>query len=145
MNKKILVTILAIIALLTLIFVLSKNFYTEKYDIDLKKFDTIVVDNSSLRELGLGNRDSLSENSIMLFIFDYPSRYAFWMKGMRFNIDIIWLDESYRVVHIEENLSPNTYPQAFSPEKEAKYVIEGNAFFARKNNIKIGDRVLLNK
>jgi uncharacterized membrane protein (UPF0127 family) len=145
MNKKILLTILAIIALLTLLFVLSKNFYTGKSDIDLRKFDTILADNSNLRELGLGKRDSLSENSIMLFVFDYPSDYAFWMKDMKFNIDIIWLDETYRVVYISENISPNTYPQVFSPDKKAKYVIEGNAFFARKNKIQIGDKVLLNK
>jgi uncharacterized membrane protein (UPF0127 family) len=145
MKNKVLLYFLSILTLLIIAFVLSKNFYTGKSDIDLKKFDTILADNSNLRDLGLGKRDSLSENSIMLFVFDYPSNYAFWMKDMKFNIDIIWLDESYRVVYILENISPNTYPQAFSPDKKAKYVIEGNAFFARKNKIKIGDKVLLNK
>jgi uncharacterized membrane protein (UPF0127 family) len=42
----------------------------------------------------------------MLFVFEDSAKYSFWMKDMKFLIDIIWLDNDGKVVHIEQNLQP---------------------------------------
>ena len=42
---------------------------------------------------GLAIRDSLNENEGMLFIFETPQKYSFWMKDMKFPIDIIWINQ----------------------------------------------------
>ncbi|MBY0376458.1 DUF192 domain-containing protein [Patescibacteria group bacterium] len=90
-------------------------------------------------QLGLGGRTSLKENTGMLFVFDHASKYSFWMKGMKFNIDIIWLGEDDKVVYIAKNLSPETYPKIFTPESSARYVLEVPSGFSDKNNLKVGD------
>jgi uncharacterized protein len=110
-----------------------------------KTISLIVVDTEETREVGLGGRDGLADNQAMLFIFDKPDFYEFWMKDMKFPIDIIWLGTDRKIVHIENNVSPETYPDTtFMPESEALYVLETPAGFAEKNNIKIGDVVELN-
>ena len=51
---------------------------------------------------GLAVKNELKENESMLFVFDKPEKHSFWMKDMKFPIDIIWLDSNGKVVHIEE-------------------------------------------
>lgn len=105
-----------------------------------KTVHLIVVNTPESRELGLGNRESLPEDQAMLFVFDKPDKYEFWMKDMEFPIDMIWLDQNFKIVHIESDVAPETYPdQTFMPDKDALYVIEANSLFAQKNNLKIGD------
>lgn len=89
--------------------------------------------------LGLSGRESLKENEGMLFIFEKPSVYHFWMKDMNFPIDIIFFDENAKIVHIKENAQPESYPDLFGPKEDVKYVLETVAHFTSKNKIKIGD------
>jgi uncharacterized membrane protein (UPF0127 family) len=90
--------------------------------------------------LGLSGRDSLGEQEGMLFIFDKPGEYLFWMKGMNFPIDIIWIDEYGEVIYIKKEAQPESYLETYGPEEEAKYVLEVVAGFSDKNKIDIGDR-----
>jgi uncharacterized protein len=107
-----------------------------------KTISLIVVDTEELREVGLGNRASLPADQAMLFVFDAPDTYEFWMKDMKFPIDIIWLDKDFKIVHIESDIAPETYPdETFMSETPALYVLEANALFAQQNNLKIGDTV----
>lgn len=89
---------------------------------------------------GLSGRISLPADSGLLFVYQENIVPAFWMKEMNFPIDIIWLDESKTVVDVTKNISPSTFPQTFSPNAPIKYVLEVNANFADKHEIKIGDK-----
>jgi uncharacterized membrane protein (UPF0127 family) len=82
-------------------------------------------------ERGLGNRDSLSADKGMLFVFPDQQVRCFWMKEMLIDIDIVWLDAGRKIVAKELDVSPDTYPQNFCPGAPAKYVIEVNADQAR--------------
>lgn len=86
-----------------------------------------VVDTSSLRERGLGGRSGLSSGHGMLFLFPDigPDRHAFWMKGMRFPIDIAWIRDA-RVIHIDRNISADS-KDIFRPPVIADSVLEVNA------------------
>ena len=87
-----------------------------------------VADTPEKQELGLGQRDNLGPRTGMLFSYAEPAMdRCFWMKDMRFSIDIIWLDASKRIVKIEPSLSPATYPKTYCPSQPAQYVIELNA------------------
>jgi len=79
----------------------------------------------------------------MLFVFPEDGVYRFWMKDMRFSIDIIWLSDSGEVLHIEHSLAPSTYPNSYGPTTSARYVLEVPAGFAVFHNLHIGDRVTL--
>ncbi len=111
--------------------------------------DTILsltlADSPEERERGLGGRDGLQDDEAMLFIFGFPARHEFWMKNMKFPIDILWLDEHFTIVYIAPHISPDTYPKTtFSPETDALYVLETNAGFSAKNDLKVGDAIEIN-
>jgi uncharacterized membrane protein (UPF0127 family) len=99
-----------------------------------------IADTPAKQELGLGKRTGLAPDRGMLFIYDKPANPCFWMKGMQFPIDIVWLDAGKKVIQIEENVSPDTYPQTFCSAKPAQYVIE---LFpgAAKAGFKVGDKL----
>lgn len=103
-----------------------------------KQLKTLIVTTDKDRAQGLSGRQSLAPYDAMLFVFDTPAPYGFWMKDMLFSIDIIWLDSFKKVVHVKEDARPESYPEIFTPETSAKYVLEVPAGFARENNVKIG-------
>ena len=109
----------------------------------LKIADTLVevevADTDSARQQGLSGREQLNPGTGMLFIFENSNLYGFWMKDMKFAIDIIWLDANMRVVHVESDVRPDTYPQTFTPVSPAQYVLEVPAGFAIEKGLEIGD------
>lgn len=76
------------------------------------------------RQRGLSGRAALAKNQGMLFVFDAPGRWGFWMKDMHFPIDIIWLDAAARVVTVAHNVSPQSYPEVLHPTQPSLYVLE---------------------
>lgn len=102
-----------------------------------------IADTEAKRQLGLAGRDSISADSGMLFVFDSSERHGIWMNGMRFPLDVIWLDPSFRVVHLEERVSPETYPRVFYPNERARYVLELNGGTAAKTGIVVGAKLRL--
>ncbi len=96
---------------------------------------------------GLSIKNTLNENDGMLFIFHTPSDYSFWMKDMKFPLDIMWINSNYEIVHIEKNLQPCVFfllCQSYSPHSISKYVLEVNSNFTTKNNITVGDTASFN-
>ncbi|HCM52113.1 TPA: hypothetical protein DIS56_03220 [Candidatus Saccharibacteria bacterium] len=82
------------------------------------------ADSQTERQKGLSGLDCIGPNEGMLFIFDRPGHYSFWMKDTRFAIDIVWLSADKKVVDQQLNIKPSTYPQTFTNDKPAKYVLE---------------------
>lgn len=93
------------------------------------------------QEQGLSGRNKLNEDEGMLFVFDHVDKYSFWMKDMNFPIDIIWIGEDLSVVYIKKNALPESYPETFTPNQNAKYILEVSSQFSEKNNLKEGDKV----
>ncbi len=93
---------------------------------------------------GLAIRDSLNENEGMLFIFETPQKYSFWMKDMKFPIDIIWINQDGKIVHIEKNLPPCVFLlpcPSYAPNDDSLYVLEVVSNFTNKFDINVGDSV----
>ena len=95
-----------------------------------------IADNSFKRTLGLMFRSSLGENEGMLFIFPDEKQRAFWMLNTKIPLDAIFFDSNRKVVEIIQmepcvGLSCPSYPS----KKAAKYVLEVNEGFAKRNNI----------
>jgi uncharacterized membrane protein (UPF0127 family) len=107
-------------------------------NINDRHYSLQVVSTEAERAKGLGGRESMSADQGMLFVFDRPEAACFWMKDMRFSLDIMWLDAGKRVIHVARDVSPQTYPKSFCPPTPAKYVIELNAGEAAKSGITTG-------
>lgn len=97
-------------------------------------------------EKGLSGRTSLDSKSGLLFIFDKPDIYQFWMPDMHFPIDIIWINNN-EIVDITKNATNIFDPQNpifYKPSKPAQYVLEVNANFSEHSRISTGDKILFN-
>ena len=103
-----------------------------------------IADTECKKDLGLSGRTSL-DNSGMIFTFEKSGNYSFWMKDMNFSLDIIWINSNFKVIGIEKNISPKTYPESFGKKYLAMYVVEVPAGYSLKNNIKVGDTVIFSK
>lgn len=109
-----------------------------------------VADTQLLRTKGLSGRDSLASDSGMLFIFPSESKYRFWMKGMKFPLDMIFI-KGGKVVDIIKNIPPPIPGQkdsiltVYEPIVPIDMLLEVNAGFAGSSNIQVGDNVFLIK
>jgi uncharacterized membrane protein (UPF0127 family) len=93
------------------------------------------------RAMGLMFRPSLALDRGMLFIFEPPPDFhTIWMKNCRFPIDIVWLDEDKKVVHVAESVPPCTEDPCpvYQPLRKASYVVELNAGQARREKATVG-------
>lgn len=95
------------------------------------------------RAQGLSGRDQLGIGHGMLFSFTSPGKQCFWMKDMRFSIDMIWLDANNKIVTIKPNASPESYPESFCPTGDATQVLELPAGSAERNGLTVGNTLML--
>jgi uncharacterized membrane protein (UPF0127 family) len=95
------------------------------------------------RAMGLMFRPSLPADRGLLFVFDDVDFHGIWMKNCRFPIDIVWLDEERRVVHVAEAVPPCKADPCpvYTPMKKAAYVVEINAGQARREKAILGSRL----
>jgi uncharacterized protein len=96
------------------------------------------------RTKGLSIKDSLAENEAMLFEFDNEGEHTFWMKNMKFPIDIIWINGNRTVVHVEHNLQPcnsELLCPTYKPSEDSLYVLETVGGFAEKHDVVQGTRI----
>lgn len=104
-------------------------------------FDLEKVTSQEDLEKGLSGRAYLEPEDAMLFEFKTSDTWCFWMKDMNFPLDMVWLDVNRYVVYIQNNVSPNTFPETFCPTERAKYVVEVNAGLIKEIGLEVGDRV----
>lgn len=95
------------------------------------------------RQLGLMYREEILADQGMLFIFEEEGRYSFWMKNMKFSLDILWLDKGKRIVHIERNVPPCKREPcpSYPPSIPAMYVLELKAGSVDEHKLKLFDQV----
>lgn len=108
-----------------------------------------IADTSAKRSKGLAGRDSMLDDEGMLFIFERADKYPFWMKGLKFPLDFVWIKD-LAVVDILENVQAPTPGQSdstlsiYSAKTEVDKVLELNAGTVQRLNIKIGDNIKIN-
>ena len=103
-----------------------------------------VADEHSERVQGLSGVKELDNFEAKLFIFDNDGKHAIWMKDMLFPLDILWINKDLGIIHIEENVLPETYPnQVFAPPVDARFVLELNAYYVRSIGVELGERITL--
>jgi uncharacterized membrane protein (UPF0127 family) len=102
---------------------------------------TEVATSPEQQTKGLAGRSCIRPDQAMLFVFDKPGYYPFWMRGMRFPIDIVWLAPNKQVVDVIEDLQPSTYPKTFTNSKPAQYIVELPAGTSRRLSIVSGTTI----
>lgn len=139
--------ILIILLFLVVIILISVFlFWPEIRSVCIKEtcFEVELADTSAAHEKGLMYRKNLAQDKGMLFVFDKPDTYPFWMKNTLIPLDIIWIDENNKIVFISHNVQPCPFEgncPLTAPPGKAKYVLEINAGMSQLNNFKAGDKL----
>ena len=98
-------------------------------------------------QMGLMFRPSLAPDKGMLFIFEENDFHGIWMKNCKFPIDILWLDENKKIVHVEEAVPPCAAEPCpvYKTLRRAAYVVELTANQARKEKAVLGAPVVFSR
>ena len=126
------------IGLLIITFIMSKQ--ATQVSINDKSFNVKIAKSEKDRQIGLSKTEQIAENQGMLFIFDKADFHSFWMKEMKFPIDIIYINGD-KVTTVIENAKPGITDadlEIYQPDEASDKVLEVNAGIAKKYNIKKG-------
>ena len=155
MNKYLILITLSFIAIVGFIYFLvnsgrtaapfAKYIHRSTVSIGGKNIFVDVADTENLREKGLSGRTGIKNDEGMIFIFNGAEIPGFWMKDMNFSIDIIWIGEDWKVVSVSEDLTPESYPEAYYPDTPVMYVMEVPAGFVKENNVYSGEDIRFNR
>ena len=103
-----------------------------------------IADTPEEQALGLGDRDELAWGHGMYFPYEQPAFYAFWMKGMRFPIDIVWILDGH-IIQIDSNVPFE--PGGNGPTMRTKSLVDGvlevPAGYAAALGWRGGDRLIM--
>ena len=112
-----------------------------KKNILVKDFE--IADSMGKQTKGLMFRKELVPDSGLLMVFNRERKHEIWMFGMRFPIDIVFMDRDKRIVDIKHSAKPmGKNPKSWKihrPKEPCKYVLEVNADLVRKTGTEIGD------
>jgi uncharacterized protein len=137
--KKVIITIIIVVALLAIVAAINSSISQPKAVIKNHSFDLLLAKTEKEKEIGLSNNKSLPLNQGMLFKFNSASYYSFWMKNMKFPIDIIFMKNN-KIVTIYSKVKPpaqsNNQLAIYQPEEPADAVLEINAGLSDKYGFK---------
>ena len=144
--KKIFIVLLSLFIIFLILFVNSPRGikYSPSITIDKVSFTVDVAKTPQQQQKGLAIYNSLPSNRGMVFLFNQPDYYTFWMKDMKFPIDIIYIRQN-KIVDIFKDVPLPASPLAplpvLKPKKPADTVLEINAGLSEKYGFNIGDSV----
>lgn len=152
MSKHIILLCIVCLFLIVGVFLLVNNYGfffslkpTSKVIIDNKTFFVLLAKTEEEKTTGLSTRSSLPQDEGMLFLFPSSDYYAFWMKDMRFNLDIIYINGT-KVVSIISNIpylktTSTAMLPVYKPTFPADKVLEINAGLSQRYHIHVGDTI----
>jgi uncharacterized membrane protein (UPF0127 family) len=93
------------------------------------------------QEKGLMFRERLGKDEGMLFVYGEEETLSFWMKNTRIPLSIAFIDKKGKIVDIQD-MEPFSL-QTHASSSPAKYALETNQGWFKRNGIHVGDSVNL--
>ena len=143
--KKFVLFAFGIVCIAILIFLLKS--FSKRGPTATIKNHTFVIDvatTSEQKEIGLAKYAAIEQDKGMYFPFDHSDYYGFWMKNMKFPIDIIFL-QNKKIVTIFSDVKPqkNYAVYVYKPTRPANAVLEITAGLSKKYGFTLGDTLNL--
>jgi uncharacterized membrane protein (UPF0127 family) len=124
-----------------------KDAKTPKAVVNNYSFHLEIAKTQKEKEIGLSKYNNIANDFGMLFPFEKADYYAFWMKDMKFPIDIIFIRNN-KIVTIFKNVpapkSNNQSPPIYKPSELSDTVLEINAGLSEKYNFQKNQVVKIN-
>lgn len=127
---------------------LPEGTIVKQIEINNAKLKVEVADTQAKRKQGLSGKAALASDEGMLFVFEEAGKHPFWMKGLNFALDFIWINGD-KIVDIKENAQPPIGGQKdeslpiYESKEDADKILEVSAGTVQRLNIKVGDSVKL--
>ncbi len=146
MNPKILILIAISLLILFTYWFYTKHPLSGTVTVNNTVFVVDLALNPLEKEKGLGFRKSLPAKHGMLFVYDHKEQYMFWMKGMQFPLDFLWINGNI-IVDITRDVQPpkGLNMNMVKPNVPVDKILEINAGETDTFNIQVGDKVRFNK
>ncbi|MFA6431418.1 MAG: DUF167 family protein [Candidatus Margulisiibacteriota bacterium] len=121
----------------------SQKIYPWQAQIGTKSYLLEVSDTSPARAKGLSDRKKIDRDKGMLFVYEVPGRYGFWMNKMFFPLDFVWVSGE-TVVDLTKNVPApkNGKIESCAPKIRCDKIIEINAGEIDLCGVKVGDKVV---
>ncbi len=103
-----------------------------------------VANNPSTRAIGLMHRTELSEDQGMLFVFPKSEQLSFWMKNTLIPLSLGYFDSDLLLLEMYD-MKPNQTSEVYNSQKPAKYALEVNLGWFKKNKIEKGTYLILDR
>lgn len=146
--KKFLIPFFLLAIFIAGIIIYTKNLNPKAPEVCINNtcFSIEIADTPEERQLGLMYRKQLPELSGMLFVFQQPGQYNFWMKNTLIPLDMIWIDNQNKIIDIKQATPCTADPcPTYNPQWASSYVLELNSWISEKYGIKIGDSIEINQ
>ena len=111
-----------------------------------EEFTLELADTPRKQRLGYMYREEIGPREGMLFLFDDVDVHSIWMRNCIVALDILWLDDGFRVVHQVRGAEPCPAEgpcPSMVPPMTSKYVLELSAGSAAAAAIENGDRLVV--
>jgi uncharacterized protein len=148
MRYKIAFIILVAIVAASVFYFVSSHTVTIKTNRKTYKLLVEIADDNQERATGLMEKTSFSDDKAMLFVYGKEGYPSFWMKNMKFPIDIIFIGSDFKIRQIESGVQPcpaNALECTYiTPSFPVQYVLEVNSGYTKGRQIEVGDVVTLN-
>ncbi|MFT5618288.1 MAG: uncharacterized membrane protein (UPF0127 family) [Arenicella sp.] len=105
-----------------------------------QKIEIEIADEDWERAQGLMYRTKMGENQGMLFIFEEEEIQSFWMRNTNISLDIMYVNSNKEIVSIQKYATPFS-DESLPSEGDAQYVVEVNAGFSDRYELKAGDKI----
>lgn len=128
------------------LFPMKSDMKTAKMIIKNQTFTVEIAQSNSQRERGLSYRPNLGKYDGMLFSFESPGLYPFWMKEMKFPLDFIWIKDNQVMDLTESVFAPSSIGgqiTVVTPKEPVNAVLEVNSRVIRLLDIKKGDTITI--
>ncbi len=114
--------------------------------IDTKPYVLYAPNSVDEQRRGLAIFDQISDNEGMIFRGNPVGQQGIWMKDMKFDIDVLWIDKDNTIIYLEKNISKASYPKIYqNPENTSSaYIIELASGQIEKNGFSLGEIVHIN-
>ncbi len=111
--------------------------------VDGQKFAVEIMRTDAQRKKGLMGREGLADHEGMIFLFEQPGPLSFWMKNMKFPIDMVFIDQHKKIMNVARDVPPcKQDPCAlYKSNGDGQYVLEIDAGLSDKYGFEPGDSI----
>ena len=134
----------SLIIIVILIIIIYRFFFnTEHYKTIQIKIEKHLKTEAEKQKGLMFRKHKLDTNTGYLFDYsDNPSSNGFWMKNTYISLDIIFLDDKYKIIGFLKNMKPHSL-ESRNINKKYFYAIEVNAETIENLNLIVGDNIEL--